>query len=112
MHWVTAAELYNSGANAEEINLCGLRNYLTVNSAPEHVKNCKDLLRVVENMHKWVLTQFLNDMLISSQIDHKQFSLPSRQRWLSPQFWKSKKAAFQKNWKEKERWDFAITGAD
>lgn len=52
MHWVTAAELYNSGANAEEINLCGLRNYLTVNSAPEHVKNCKDLLRVVENMHK------------------------------------------------------------
>lgn len=55
MYCVTASELHNSGENAEEIvNLHGLRNYLTVNAAPEHVTNCKDLLKVVENMPKLI----------------------------------------------------------
>lgn len=58
MHWVTASELHNSGENAEEINLHELRNYLTVKAAPEHVTNCEDLLRVVENMHKLVSLNF------------------------------------------------------
>lgn len=52
MHWVTASDLHNSGENAEEINLRGLRNYLMVNAAPEHGTNCEDLLKVVKNTHR------------------------------------------------------------